>query len=176
MLVFRLESVLRYVVRSTSARSRLVNEPSLVEQANVVDNERAERNDAATAELRATAEQHRAVARCRNRSAEAEELKASLEGLPTRPLASAQEQELLALARRGDEHALRVVAESYLRRTAVLALAYAPDSLPLVDAMQEASVALVRLLKDETVHDPHAALSPAIHDAFRAVERREVKF
>jgi hypothetical protein len=60
-------------------------------------------------------------------------------------------EEVLALARSGDEPAHRRVIEGYLELTAVLALRLAPPWLAWLDAVQEANLVLLQTVDDDSV-------------------------
>jgi hypothetical protein len=80
--------------------------------------------------------------------------------------------ELLNAARAGDEASRRLVIESFLEITALLAIWYAPESLRVIDAIQEANVVLCALVDDTACPDPGVQLASAIKAHFEALGHR----
>ena len=78
-----------------------------------------------------------------------------------------EEAVLLQQARSGDDRARKRLIESYLNETANLALDACPPSLDRLDAIQEANVALVRLIETTEEDDLAAALPEAVRSAIR---------
>jgi hypothetical protein len=85
-----------------------------------------------------------------------------------------QEDELLLRARQGDETAFKLLVESYTVLAGHLALKLLPASgrLSAIDAVQEAIVALVRLVRDQRVSRPAVVLADAIQAAISRAEAR----
>lgn len=81
------------------------------------------------------------------------------------PLAEATRRELLVLARQGNEQAFRQLVEGQLELVALLALSACPSSILPLDAIQEANIFLVNLIKDGTVADPTLALAAGLRTA-----------
>lgn len=80
-----------------------------------------------------------------------------------------EEKALLAAARGGDEQAKKRAIESYLALTAHLALKFSPADVDGLDVIQEAQLALIRLIDDPTVSEVAHVLPAAVHDAVRRV-------
>jgi histidinol-phosphatase len=76
-------------------------------------------------------------------------------------IAETDEQDLLARARAGDRAARKAVAESYLELAAMLALKHRPPGMREIDAIQEANVALMRLI-DGSGERPAVELPEAV--------------
>jgi len=83
-----------------------------------------------------------------------------------------RDAELLSAGRAGDEASRRLVIESFLEVTALLAIWYAPEGLRLIDAIQEGNVVLGALVDDTGCADPGLELAGAIKSHFQALGDR----
>ncbi|MGH2556599.1 MAG: hypothetical protein ACRDHO_12900 [Actinomycetota bacterium] len=92
-----------------------------------------------------------------------------LEEIRAAPIARKDEEKaLLAAARGSDKLARKRVIESYLVLTAHLALRFSPADADGVDAIQEANIALIRLIENPAIPEVAGALPVAVHDAVRS--------
>jgi hypothetical protein len=84
------------------------------------------------------------------------------------PAGRNRDAELLNAARAGDEASRRLVIESFLEITALLAIWYAPEGLRLIDAIQEANIVLCAHVDDNNCPDPALWLASSIKERFDA--------
>jgi DNA-directed RNA polymerase sigma subunit (sigma70/sigma32) len=80
------------------------------------------------------------------------------------------ERDLLLRTRAGDTDARKQLIESHLELAALLGWKLRPNSMPAVDAAQEANVILIRLIDDPECPTPAVALGPALDEFFRGLE------
>jgi DNA-directed RNA polymerase sigma subunit (sigma70/sigma32) len=102
-----------------------------------------------------------------------ENLDRYLSDVRSRPIFSAADEPgLLSACRDGDEGARTRLVNGYLELVALLALRLAPIDMRPLDAIQEANVVLIRLLEDESVTAPSAALTSALVRHYEEIQRR----
>ena len=73
-----------------------------------------------------------------------------------------ERERLLLQARTGNDEAFRALVRGCLSLTALTAAAFAPASLPLMDAIVEGNAVLVALVRDPAVSDPLLHLAAAV--------------
>lgn len=78
--------------------------------------------------------------------------------------------DLLHRAREGDDHAETELLQGLLELTAVMTQHLAPSTMRTLDAIQEANLVLMTLVKDRAVASPVHALPEALDQRFAELE------